>query len=83
MWPSTRRCGERRVSLTATDDGIMLSIEDGGIGFDYEQSQRKLGLGLASMKERTRLIGGELTIRSEPDKGTLIEVWAPWSGRTP
>jgi PAS domain S-box-containing protein len=76
------RAREARIALTATDDSILLSIEDPGVGFNSSQL-RGLGLGLASMEERARLIGGELTIRSEPGKGTLVEVFAPCSGRLP
>jgi PAS domain S-box-containing protein len=74
---------EAHVSLTATDEGILLSIEDAGAGFSPVQVQGKPGLGLASMEERARLIGGDFSLRSRPSQGTLIEVWAPLPGRTP
>jgi signal transduction histidine kinase len=67
------------VSLAASDDGILLSIEDTGSGFDRSQHRGQGGVGLASMEERARLMGGDLSIHSEPGKGTLIEVWAPLS----
>lgn len=71
------RAAEASVSLATTPSGVMLSVEDAGSGFDRARTRGKLGLGLASMEERARLIGGELSIASEPGKGTLIEVWAP------
>jgi PAS domain S-box-containing protein len=74
---------EARVSLTADDDSILLSIEDAGVGFSSRQSQGNLGIGLASMEERARLIGGEFSVRSEPGNGTLVEVWAPYAGKMP
>jgi PAS domain S-box-containing protein len=74
---------EARVALTAADDSILLSIQDAGVGFRADQPHGKFGLGLASMEERVRLIDGELTIRSEPGEGTLVEVWAPCSEKTP
>jgi two-component system, NarL family, sensor kinase len=74
---------EATVSLAATTEGVMLSIEDPGIGFSLARAKGKPGLGLASMEERARLVGGDLAIHSEPGKGTLIEVWAPLPGRTP
>jgi signal transduction histidine kinase len=74
---------EARVSLTATDEGILLSIEDAGVGFSPAHVHGRGGLGLASMEERARLIGGDLSIHSQPGKGTLIEVWAPLTGRMP
>jgi PAS domain S-box-containing protein len=74
---------EASVSLTATDDTIMLSIEDRGAGFDHALARGEPGLGLESMEERARLIGGEFSIRSEPGLGTLIEVCAPLSRTMP
>ena len=35
------------------------------------------------MEERARLIGGEFLVHSEPDAGTVIEVWAPYTRTTP
>ena len=74
---------EARVSLIATEESILLSIEDSGVGFSPAQVQGKLGLGLASMEERARLIEGEFSVRSEPGIGTLVEVWAPYAVKTP
>ena len=68
------------VALTAQDGSIVLSVGDQGIGFDPAGVRGKRGLGLASMQERLRLIRGHLSIRSEPGKSTIIEVWAPVAG---
>jgi len=38
-----------------------------------------VGLGLESMKERAHLIGGDLSLTSQPGQGTVIEVLAPLS----
>jgi signal transduction histidine kinase len=77
------RAREASVSLAATDDCILLSIEDTGIGFSANHTRGELGLGLDSMEERARLIGAELAIRSEAGRGTAVEVWAPYSGKAP
>ena len=68
---------EATISLASTEEGILLSVEDEGFGFDPAQFHGKPGLGLVSMEERARLIGGDFSLRSKPGKGTLIEVWAP------
>jgi signal transduction histidine kinase len=39
--------------------------------------RKKSGLGLSSMRERVRIIRGELRITSEPEKGTTIKVNMP------
>jgi len=65
------------VTLTGKNGGVYLSVEDAGVGFDPVKTQGKLGLGLASMKERVKLIKGKLTVHSAPGKGTVIEIQAP------
>ena len=59
------------VSL-ARDAGLLrLRIKDTGIGF--EPAVRPEGLGLVSMQERLRLVGGKLAIRSSSGQGTVVE----------
>jgi two-component system, NarL family, sensor histidine kinase LiaS len=59
------------------DDFLLLTIKDDGQGFDPDEI-RGNGLGLKSMSERTVLIGGELRIDSEPNKGTRIRLKYPY-----
>jgi len=47
--------------------------------FDPESEKGKEGLGLLSMSERLRLIGGDLTVESEPSHGARIRVRIPLS----
>ncbi len=68
---------EAYVTLGGTDDNVLLSVRDDGIGFDPSELRGKAGLGLASMEERVRLIQGDLSLRSQPGGGTVIEVRAP------
>lgn len=59
------------VTVKETDYGtVRVVIEDDGIGFDPENIER--GVGLFSMKERARSVGGEFCISSEAGKGTKI-----------
>jgi signal transduction histidine kinase len=67
------------VTLAAKSGEIRLSIQDSGPGFIAEASDRPRGLGLLSMRERARLIGGTLMVRSSPGEGTLVVVRAPLS----
>jgi PAS domain S-box-containing protein len=62
------------VSLIGYDGDVLLTVSDAGKGFDVEGGRSQRGLGLASMEERARLIGAELSIHSHPDKGTTITV---------
>jgi PAS domain S-box-containing protein len=71
---------EVRVALVGTGEGIELSIVDAGQGFDTDKAARKNGgLGLVSMGERVRLLGGELVIESKPQAGTQLRVRIPVS----
>src|SRR5262249_19710503 len=49
---------------------LALLIRDNGSGFDGSNS--RWGLGLTSMRERLRYVGGDLQVESEPEKGTEI-----------
>jgi 3-hydroxybutyryl-CoA dehydrogenase len=55
--------GRARVSLIAEDDALTLVIEDDGIGFDVS-TKRGVGIGLASMEERARLIQADFIVES-------------------
>ena len=76
------RTSSARISLVRVDNEILLRIEDDGIGFELAGAKRKLGVGLASMEERARMIQGDLTIRAECGKGTSISVRVPLSEAT-
>jgi signal transduction histidine kinase len=65
------------VSMKGTGHDVLLSIQDDGIGFDSAEVREKPGLGFSSMSERTRLIHGKLSISSNPERGTVIDVRVP------
>ena len=65
------------VHLRGTGDAVHLSIRDEGVGFDVDAASRGLGLGLTSMRERLKLVGGELFIESQPTRGTTVLARAP------
>jgi signal transduction histidine kinase len=64
-----------RILLKGENGRLALSITDTGPGFQ-PQSGRS-GLGIISIKERTQLIGGQLTITSTPESGTTVQVIVP------
>jgi PAS domain S-box-containing protein len=65
------------VELTGPSDSVCLRVIDDGDGFDPNLTDGKGGLGLVSMRERLRLVGGELAIHSRLGGGTRIEVRVP------
>ncbi|MCK4724122.1 MAG: sensor histidine kinase, partial [Dehalococcoidia bacterium] len=60
---------------------IRITITDNGKGFHLPETIGDLAkggkLGLAGMQERTKLLGGSLTVESEPGKGTTVTIEAP------
>jgi signal transduction histidine kinase len=65
------------VSVRTTATGLILEMSDDGVGFNAEQTNVAAGLGMISMRERMRLIGGEFEIRSRPGRGVKISCRAP------
>jgi PAS domain S-box-containing protein len=51
---------------------VELIVRDSGIGFEPNTASHGRGLGLVGMKERLKLVGGELTIDARPAAGTTI-----------
>ena len=65
------------VSLNGQINTINLTIKDSGPGFDPHEAMRGPGLGLTSMKERVKVVGGQLSIHSQREHGTTIHAVAP------
>ena len=64
---------EAQVTLTGRPDEIQLDVCDSGVGFNPQEQRETFGLGLISMRERLNLVGGELSVESEPSGGTQIK----------
>jgi len=71
------RTESAKVELSGSADEIYMRISDQGAGFSPESAQARGGLGLISMRERLRLVGGHLDVESEPSRGTRIYVRVP------
>lgn len=74
-----------RLRLNRTEATLVLEIVDAGCGFDVTALGRcdRAGehMGLLSMRERITQIGGELELRSERGKGTVVRAVVPVTGR--
>jgi signal transduction histidine kinase len=77
-----RHAGARAasVALRQRDGGLLLGVRDDGVGFDPGSLRERRSLGLASMRERMRLVNGTLDIESAPGRGTAIVAWVPSGG---
>ena len=70
-------CREALVELDEISSSLRLRISDRGAGFDPVSAESTQGLGLLSMEERLRSMGGELFVHSQPGGGTCIEACIP------
>ena len=72
------RASRADVRLFQLGDQAQIMITDDGRGFDAaSRVERDTGLGLVSMSERARLIGGTVSILSRPNRGTQVEATIP------
>ncbi|MFC1822846.1 sensor histidine kinase [Thermodesulfobacteriota bacterium] len=69
------------LKMITSPPNIMLRIEDNGNGFDVKKRLATMDnekrMGLRSMEERVRLLGGRMNIQSQLGKGTKIFIEAP------
>ncbi|HKJ97817.1 MAG TPA: PAS domain-containing protein [Desulfotignum sp.] len=70
------------VELRVDAQGLVLTVEDNGIGFDPAQNTRQTGFGLEGMMERASLAGGCMDITSTPGRGTRITCKVTVKGHT-
>lgn len=67
------------IHVTSTPRDLVLTITDDGNGFDAELGAVSNGLGMISMRERARLLGGKIEVLSQPGHGTTIRLSVPFN----
>jgi signal transduction histidine kinase len=74
-----RHSGTERANVRIEWAGgnLHLTVYDEGKGFDSGTPSVTGGIGIWSMQERLRLLGGRLQIQSHPMQGTRIDAWLP------
>jgi len=65
------------VFLSRYGSQVTLTVKDNGRGFDPSRVAAYEGHGLRNMEARTRLLGGRLSVESEPGKGAVVKVTVP------
>ena len=68
---------EAEVDLQLSGQKLEITVRDQGRGFDVANLRRTEGLGIRSMEQRARLLGGKVEIHSELGKGTAVEAFVP------
>jgi two-component system OmpR family sensor kinase/two-component system sensor histidine kinase BaeS len=89
----TLRGGSVRVSVSATGDGVLISVADTGTGMDAESASKAFdrfwkspdspgaGLGLPIARDLVRAHGGEVEMETAPGEGTTVRVRLPSAAR--
>jgi signal transduction histidine kinase len=65
-------CESVEVSIRKKEKKVILQISDDGKGFDVKR--RTKGIGLKNMKSRSKQVGADFSIRSQPNEGTTIQI---------
>ena len=71
------QASEVRVTLRNGNGRLVLAVQDNGMGFEDGRKAGRASLGIASMRERMRLLDGRLEVDSAPGRGTTITAWIP------
>jgi len=75
------RASHARVIVTKRASSVDITVEDEGTGFSPAlpgtTDGMTHGFGLAGMRERARIVGGRVEVRSSPDAGTTVAVTLP------
>jgi|GEM_PF-1813720 Signal transduction histidine kinase len=74
------------VKLMTDPERCVLRVEDDGRGFDTgsiigSELLASGRIGLLNMQERAQMLGGQLTVTSQPNCSTVVELKLPWLGR--
>ena len=68
------------VEIWREHGGLRITVRDNGRGLDGSAVRQGRGLGLTSITERLRMLGGSLSIDSAPGQGTALNIQVPLSG---
>jgi PAS domain S-box-containing protein len=71
------RASRVEVSINVDREAVELSVRDDGRGFSPDDPRKPGSYGLMGLRERAYLLGGEVSIASEPSRGTTIAVRIP------
>jgi PAS domain S-box-containing protein len=68
---------QSKIEISGRPGAIWMRVRDSGKGFDPDLPAAKEGLGLVSMQERVRALGGQMSIESGRSEGTCITIQVP------
>ena len=80
------RASRAVIRMLGAYPSLIVRIEDDGCGMDLESCQAQAGrsrrMGLWSMRERVRLLGGTISFKSRPGQGLQIRIETPLNRST-
>ncbi|HKY49967.1 MAG TPA: sensor histidine kinase [Candidatus Limnocylindria bacterium] len=72
-----------KVALLYGQDGVVVTVEDDGKGFDVDETFRgaedRGHFGVVGMRERAEAAGGHIVVRSEPGRGSIVRASIPYA----
>ncbi len=77
------RASRVQIILDWSGDCVTATVDDDGVGFDVAQAMQSGRLGLIGMQERVEMLGGRLTVESEPGEGTTVVAEVPCADPNP
>jgi two-component system sensor histidine kinase UhpB len=70
-----------RVAIAHQNGQVVMRVSDNGRGFDTHFQTGQQGIGLLSMRERVRMLGGGFDLKSVLNTGTIVTVTIPTGGK--
>jgi signal transduction histidine kinase len=65
------------ISIIRDDDGLRVTVEDNGTGFNKSELEKKSGIGMKNIRARIEYLKGSLDVDTQPGKGTLVAFFIP------
>jgi len=79
--------GKVSIHIARQGRNLRIDLADDGVGFDLQRLNRRIsnagGFGLFSIRERLRLLGGGMDMKSRPGEGTMVALYAPLTAPEP
>jgi signal transduction histidine kinase len=76
------RASEVDIALELTEQEVIVTVQDNGVGAEPAALQQPRSHGLAGLRHRIQVLGGRLEISSAPNHGTKIRAWVPLASVT-
>ena len=70
------KASEVNLQFVKHENQLLLTLEDNGIGFDPEQTNRA-GIGIQNVQQRVKALGGQMHLDSVPEAGTTVSIEIP------